>query len=384
MMKIQVRFFTAALLFGLFQVSCRNSLETPYGPPAPVQITPLPTPVFFTPTTTWTATSTPTGPVPTPTPTNTPTVTPTGTLTATSTPTPSCVYWADESGMPKGRLKPGMAQANGTIYVGGGYGPQTGGTTDMALAYLESYDPQTNSWTDLSSMNSAVENPACAAFGNIVYFFGGDDGVNISGGVQGYVTTSNSWGTGNDVGFTPRTRARAAVLDNLIYVAGGYNTGISTLNGGYLGVVEAYDPVADSWTGKAGLGVAVADVGLASLNGNLYAFGGITNNGPASFMAAYNPGSNSWTYKSFLPFSGAGDGFVENGVLYAFSHVTDAVPTAPPTVYSYDPSTDSWTSHCALPNSRAGFGVVPVGNSVYAIGGSNSPSNTGLNQVGAF
>ncbi len=277
-----------------------------------------------------------------------------------------------------------MAQANGTLYVGGGYGPQTDGTTDMALAYLESYDPLANSWTDLPSMNPAVENPACAAFGNIVYFFGGDDGVNVSGGVQGYVTTSTSWGTGNYVGFTPRTRARAAVLNNLIYVVGGYNTGISTLNGGYLGVMEAYDPMADSWTGKAGLGVAVADVGLASLNGILYAFGGVTHNGPASFMAAYDPGSNSWSYKSSLPFSGGGDGFVENGVLYAFSHATDTVPTLPPTVYSYDPSTDSWTSHCSLPNPRAGFGAVAVGNSVFAIGGSNSPSNTGLNQAGAF
>lgn len=277
-----------------------------------------------------------------------------------------------------------MAQIGGVVYVGGGYGPQTGGTTDMALGYLDAYDPSTNSWTSLSSMPSPVEYPACAAYGDILYFFGGDDGVNISGTVQGYVTDTGIWGNGNYSGFTPRTRATAVVLNGLIYVVGGYNTGIPNLNGGYLGVVEAFDPVAGLWTSKAGLGVGVASVGLAALNGTLYAFGGITHNGPTSMMAAYNPSSNSWTSKSSLPFSGAGDGLVVNGVLYAFSHVTDTVWTAAPRVYAYNPSLDSWTAQCSMPNPRAGFGAVNVGSVVYTSGGSNSLSNTGLTQGAVF
>ncbi len=286
--------------------------------------------------------------------------------------------------MPEGRQGVGVGQISGIIYVGGGYGPQTGGTADMALGYLESYDPQTNSWTNLPSLVSAVENPACAAYGNILYLFGGDDGVDVSGTVQGYVTTSNSWGTGSYVGFTPRTRASAVVLNNLIYVVGGYNTGITNLNGGYLGVVEAYDPVANQWASEAGLGLGVANTGLGVLNGTLYAFGGITNSGPSSFMAAYNPSSNSWTYKSNLPFSGAGDGLVVNGVLYAFSNVTGTVWTTTPTVYSYNPTSDTWTAQCPMPNPRSDFGVVNINNIVYAVGGSNSLSNTGLTQAGTF
>ena len=255
----------------------------------------------------------------------------------------------------------------------------------MALSYLESYNPANNSWTELPSLLAPVENPACAAVNNILYFFGGDNGTAISGTVQGYVTSSNSWGYGSYVGFTARTRASAAVLNGLIYVLGGYNTGVSGNQGGYLARVEAYDPATDSWNNSIpGLGVGAANVGAASLNGILYAFGGITQSGATNFMAAYNPATNSWTPKNNLPFSGGGEGAVVNGVLYAFSHATDSAYSAVPTAYAYHPASDSWSAQCPLLYEQAGFETTAVGNSVYAIGGSNSLLNPGLNEMDAF
>lgn len=287
--------------------------------------------------------------------------------------------------MPDKRQGFGIGQSNGIIYVGGGDGPQTGGSTDVALGYLESYNPGTNVWTELPSMLSSVEYPACAVSNNNIYFFGGDDGTNVSGYVQGYVASSNSWGYGNNDGFTPRTKASATVLNGIIYVIGGYNTAITGNQGGYLGVVEAFNPSTGTWNDLiAGLGTGVAGIGVAVLNGTLYVFGGITSSGPTSLMAAYNSGSNSWTYKSNVPFGGAGNGLVVNGILYAFSDVTDPVDTSFPTVYAYNPTSDTWTSRCPMPVKRAGFQTVAVNNALYAIGGLNSLGDPGLNEEGGL
>jgi hypothetical protein len=284
------------------------------------------------------------------------------------------------------RLGFGLGQINGTIYVGGGYGPHIGGTTDMALSYMESYDPQTDNWAELPQMLAPVEYPACAVVSNIIYFFGGDDATgNISGTVQGYVTNSQSWGYGNYVGFTPRTRASACVLNGLIYVIGGYNPGITGNVGGYIGGMQAYNPSIGSWNNPtASFGVAKADVGVAVLNGKIYAFGGNSNSGPVSDMEVYDPVHNNWSYKNPVPFSGAGNGVVINGTLYAFSYVTQTVYTNTPMIYAYNPTTDLWSAECPMPYKRSGFETVTVNNIVYAIGGSNPLSNLGLNEEGAF
>jgi N-acetylneuraminic acid mutarotase len=234
---------------------------------------------------------------------------------------------------------------------------------------------------------TAVESPACAVVGNIIYFLGGDDtSGNESGLVQGYVSSSNTWGYGSNYGFTPRTRASTGVLNGLIYVVGGYNPGITGNNGGYLQTVEAYNPLTNTWNDTlSSMGILRANAGVGVVNGILYVFGGITNSGSTNVMQAYNPTSNLWTFKASLPFSGSGDGVVVNGVLYAFSDVTDSVASNSPTVYAYNPSTDTWTSHCQMPNHRAGFGVVAVSNDLYAIGGLGvSTPFTGLNEKGVF
>jgi len=247
-----------------------------------------------------------------------------------------------------------------------------GGTTPMALGYLESYDPSLDLWTDLPSMLARVEYPACAVVGQNVYFFGGDDSTgNESGLVQGYDSASTLWGYGTSTGFTPRTKATACFLNGLVYVVGGYNPGVTGNIGGYLRTVEAYDPYGDRWTNPvAPMGIPRANVGMGAVNGILYAFGGIADSGPTSVMQAYDPASNTWSYKTSLPFDGAGDGVVINGILYAFSGVTDSVAAGPGTVYAYDPATDTWTRRCPMPDPRVGFGAVPVGSDVYVIGGS--------------
>ena len=86
-------------------------------------------------------------------------------------------------------------------------------------------------------------------------------------------------------------KAGGAVLDNKIYVSGGYN---------YQEVfrsVFCYDPVSRTWTEVASMNKRRRGHSLVSLNGLLYAIGGGNDNRGEGFldnMEVYHPDTDTW------------------------------------------------------------------------------------------
>ena len=67
--------------------------------------------------------------------------------------------------------------------------------------------------------------------------------------------------------------------------------------------VEAYDPVANTWTALASLGLARAFHASAVVRGKLYVFGGFSGHGRMDQVEVYSPASNSWASAASLPAS---------------------------------------------------------------------------------
>ena len=66
-----------------------------------------------------------------------------------------------------------------------------------------------------------------------------------------------------------------------------------------LTTVEAYDPGRDTWTSKASKPTSRYGLGVAVVNGLLYAVGGHnTNIGSLGTLEAYDPVSDTWTTKA--------------------------------------------------------------------------------------
>ena len=94
----------------------------------------------------------------------------------------------------------------------------------------------------------------------------------------------------------PRRAFAAAVLDGLIYVAGGFDAA-----GHALGTVEVFDPNAATWTRRAGLPTARGGLALAPLGAQLHALGGRAGERPLATHEAYDPLLDRWTSRAPLP-----------------------------------------------------------------------------------
>ncbi len=105
--------------------------------------------------------------------------------------------------------------------------------------------------------------------------------------------------------------------DGLIYALGGFNSiGLSPTS-----VVEAYNPVTNSWTTKASLPTANATLAAAlGADGLIYAFGGYGSSSTPSTVDGYDAVSNTWTSEASMPTAREALAAVSdpNGLIYAF------------------------------------------------------------------
>ncbi|MDB5648581.1 MAG: hypothetical protein JWL62_101, partial [Hyphomicrobiales bacterium] len=92
----------------------------------------------------------------------------------------------------------------------------------------------------------------------------------------------------------------AAVLNGKIYLVGGFIGGVTHNDG--QNVAMEYDPVLDSWRLLAPMKAGRGSVGLAALNGKLYAIGGRDATGATvPTNEVYDPATNRWNSLAPLP-----------------------------------------------------------------------------------
>ena len=178
------------------------------------------------------------------------------------------------------------------------------------------------------------------------------------------VPGSGSWTTKAPMP-TGRQNLGVAAVNGTVYAVGG-NTGSL---GSPLATVEAYDPATNTWTTQAPMPTARSLLGVGAVNGILYAVGGFDGLGHLlATLEAYDPVTNTWTTKAPMPTARASLGVAAvNGILYAVGGQTccDALAT----VEAYDPATNTWTTKAPMPTARSLLGVGAVNGILYAVGG---------------
>src|SRR5437016_14127153 len=85
----------------------------------------------------------------------------------------------------------------------------------------------------------------------------------------------------------------------VVDAVGGSRIGVP---GGRLAIVEAYDPATDTWTTKASMPTARFGLGVAAIDGVLYAVGGVSNTDDLlATVDEYDSATDTWTTKAAMP-----------------------------------------------------------------------------------
>ncbi|CAG5124392.1 unnamed protein product [Candidula unifasciata] len=177
-----------------------------------------------------------------------------------------------------------MVTVQQTLYVIGGY------TTVKYLNSAKKFDPLTKIWSEIAPMHSSRCYVCAAEVGGFIYACGGFDGTNRHSSVERYCPVKNQWqmvremtSVRSDAGacgvdvekYYPdrgawfpvkemlkgRSNFAAAVIENRIFVVGGYD------GSGTTGHVEYYESYKDEWTEADSLRVGRSAASACTIKG---------------------------------------------------------------------------------------------------------------------
>jgi len=162
-----------------------------------------------------------------------------------------------------------------------------------------------------------------------------------------------------------RSSLGVAVVNGKIYAIGGY------AENGVVGTNEEYDPATDTWTFKKPMSTPRYGFATAVYQNKIYCIGGFTSDGATGVNEVYDPATDTWETKTPLPTVRTGlKANVVNGKIYFIGgYVGDASSG-----YSYlnlndvyDPETDSWTTKAEVPTAVSSVTSAVVDSKIYVI-----------------
>jgi hypothetical protein len=125
---------------------------------------------------------------------------------------------------------------------------------------------------------------------------------------------------------------------------------------------SSVDAAQDTWAVKAPMHQARAGLGVAVVNGKIYAIGGFVENGVVTGTnEEYDTATDTWTYKKPMPTSRSYFATaVYQNKIYCISEGVNEV---------YDTATDTWETKTPMPTARTGLQANVVNGKIYLIGG---------------
>ncbi|CAL9689471.1 unnamed protein product [Knipowitschia caucasica] len=152
-------------------------------------------------------------------------------------------------------------------------------------------------------------------------------------------------------------------LSGLLYAVGGLSSTGDSLN-----LVEVFDPGANVWEPCQPMKTARSRVGVAVVNGLLYAIGGYDGQSRLSTVEVYNPETDSWARVASMRSQRSAMGTVVlDGHIYVCGGYDGK--SSLNSVEFYSPETDRWTPVAPMSVSRSAAGVAVFDGQIVVSGG---------------
>ncbi|MFS1514157.1 M56 family metallopeptidase [Chengkuizengella sp. SCS-71B] len=283
---------------------------------------------------------------------------------------PQTDTWTPLASMNQARDNHATEVIDGKIYVVGGYGYD--GEDYRYLSNLEVYNPQTNTWTPLASMNQARGHHHAEVINGKLYVMGGfgnQEDYNVLSSVEMYDPQTDTWTQLTSMN-EARFRFETEVIDGKIYAIGG--------RGDYtLSSTEVYDPQTDTWTLLANLNKGRENFSIEVIEDKIYVIGGYNINfmmyrkeNYLSSVEMYDTKTNIWT--NLTPMNYPRNNHtttVMDGKIYVMGGYYDHIHLS--SVEMYDLKTNRWSEVTHMNLARSNHAAEVINGKIYVIGGSS-------------
>lgn len=258
------------------------------------------------------------------------------------------------------KLPPAPLRGSQLIYVAGGY-------RQNSLAIMEAYDPRRNVWLKLADMGDPCSGlGACTVFG-LLYTVGGRN-LSLQNNTESsalccYNPMTNQWSPREPLNI-PRNRVGVAEVDGCIYAVGG------SQGSTHHSTVERWDPESNLWTFVCPMSVARLGAGVAACGGALYVVGGFDGQNRWDTAEKYQPDTNSWLQLAPMSTVRSGLGLVcINPYLYAMGGYDGHRQLS--SVERYNITQNVWEPQAPMLTSRSAHAVTVYDGRIYVFGGFN-------------
>jgi len=170
---------------------------------------------------------------------------------------------------------------------------------------------------------------------------------------------------------TPRAQLGVAVVNGKIYAIGG-SANDPAAGPILLNVTEEFDPSMNVWTTKTAMPTSRHSFGIAVYENKIYCIGGSTNGQSLAVNEVYDPASDTWETRNPMPTARAAvSANVVKGRIYLMGG-----DSANDKNEVYDPATDSWTTESAIPLGVSYSESAVFSNRIYMFGSVSDRSAT--------
>ncbi len=274
--------------------------------------------------------------------------------------------WLTRAPLPAPRVGAGSAVVNGLLYVFGGFIPDFGGPSIIALTTV--YDPAANRWCAKTPMPTARMSPGVGVVNEIVYVMGGNNAAEGLATVEAYDPATDKWSAK-----APMSMARSgfgvAAVDGILYALGGDTSGTS---------VEAYDSKTNTWAAKSPLPTPHFGPAVGVVGGVIYVAGGrapisFSPSGISNAVDAFSPVTNTWTSRAPMLSErfDAAYGVIDGAIYVAggYGRYAGSTAIAVTSVEAYDPAMNRWSAQAPIPTARGEAAAGAINGRLYVVGG---------------
>lgn len=230
-------------------------------------------------------------------------------------------------------------------------------------------------WTTETRLPRATQETSVVALDGQVWVAAGSLNQTRTNALWSYDPATQIWTSHAPYPGSARDHAGIAVVGTSIYLIGGLTAWPSPS----VATVQRYDPGTNAWTALAPLPVARGAMGVAAINGRIYAAGGLVSGSSVNDFTVYDPATNAWTNLPDMPtprdhLAAA----VVDGKLYAIGGRLVSNTCAPMNIVEiFDPATNTWTSGPPMQHAHGGHAIGTVDGHIQVFGGEGSADNCG-------